>query len=371
MDMESDYAMTGAAPNDIEREYLFGPFRFVPARQRLACGDTPVRLGSRALDILAVLTERARDVVTKRELIARAWPRSVVEDSNLKVRLSALRRALDQGQRACGELATDYVATVTGRGYRFVAPVSMAPHVPQPQYQPQRVGVPMHNLPAAGTRAIGRADAVSSLLGALGQRRTVSVVAPGGIGKTTAIELAARLDERYHLLARGRHTLLRRHRILAAALDWRYEFLPEDERLILRALSVFAGPFTLDAATMLLAGGALASSQVVDGVANLVEKSLLAADPHGAVLLYRLFCATRAYALDKLEAEGEAPEMRHHLARLQSALDGRADAGPGSGAPLLSRVGGVAGSIAGNIACRAPRIVLRANDGIAVPGTTP
>lgn len=68
------------------------------ARQRLSCGDTPLRVGSRALDILAVLAERAGEVVSKRELIARAWPRSVVEDSNLKVQLSALRRALNEGR---------------------------------------------------------------------------------------------------------------------------------------------------------------------------------------------------------------------------------------------------------------------------------
>ena len=58
-----------------------------------------------------------------RKPLPRAWPRSVVEDSNLKVQLSALRRALSEGQRACGEPDLDYVATVNGRGYRFVAPV--------------------------------------------------------------------------------------------------------------------------------------------------------------------------------------------------------------------------------------------------------
>lgn len=87
MRMESNYAPLDVMPNDVEREYLFGPFRFVPARQRLWCGDTPLRVGSRALDILAVLAERAGEVVGKQELIARAWPSTVVEDSNLKVQL--------------------------------------------------------------------------------------------------------------------------------------------------------------------------------------------------------------------------------------------------------------------------------------------
>lgn len=111
---------------------------------------------------------------------------------------------------------------------------------------------------------------------------------------------------------------------------------------------------------MLMAGGALTGGQIVDGVANLVEKSLLAADPHGVVVLYRLFGATRAYALDKLEAEGEAPEMRRRLARLECALD---DVRVGASPPLLARAGGIPG--------RAARIGLRANDGIAVPRATP
>lgn len=296
MRMESNYAPLDVMPNDVEREYLFGPFRFVPARQRLWCGDTPLRVGSRALDILAVLAERAGEVVGKQELIARAWPSTVVEDSNLKVQLSALRRALSEGQRGCGDHATEYVATVTGRGYRFVAPISLAVQalpVGLAAAAARGAAAQAHNLPAAITRAIGRADAVASLLGTLAQRRIVTVVGPGGIGKTTVA--------------------------LAAALDWSYEFLPEDERLILRALSVFTGPFTLDAAAQLLAGGALASGQIVDGVANLVEKSLLAADLHGATVHYRLFGATRAYALDKLESDGEAAEMRRRRCPSRSA----------------------------------------------------
>ncbi|WP_206085852.1 oxidoreductase [Massilia polaris] len=83
-----------------EREYCFAPFRFVPSQQLLLHGDTPVRLGSRALDILAELVERPGEVVSKRELMARAWPASVVEESNLKVHVAALRRALcEDGRR--------------------------------------------------------------------------------------------------------------------------------------------------------------------------------------------------------------------------------------------------------------------------------
>src|ERR1700740_371303 len=96
----------------------FGPFRFIAAQRLLLEGDKPVRLGSRAFDILATLVERAGQVVGKEELIARAWPQIFVEDSNLKIQVSALRRALGDGQGG-----HRYVVTVPGRGYNFVAPL--------------------------------------------------------------------------------------------------------------------------------------------------------------------------------------------------------------------------------------------------------
>ena len=72
----------------------FGPFRLFAEQRLLLEGDRPVRLGSRAFDILAALVERPGEVVGKEQLIARAWPQTVVEDSNLKIQVSALRGAL-------------------------------------------------------------------------------------------------------------------------------------------------------------------------------------------------------------------------------------------------------------------------------------
>jgi DNA-binding winged helix-turn-helix (wHTH) protein len=79
----------------------------------------PIAIGSRALDILAALIERRGDIVSKEEIMAAGWPRTVVEESNLFVQISALRRVLDgvQSGQSC-------IQTVTGRGYRFVAPVT-------------------------------------------------------------------------------------------------------------------------------------------------------------------------------------------------------------------------------------------------------
>ena len=101
------------------RAISFGQYRLLAAQRLLLDeGDKPVRLGGRAFDILAALVERAGEVVSKEELIARAWPQTFVEEANLKIQVSALRRALGDGQ---GD--NRYVATVVGRGYNFVAPI--------------------------------------------------------------------------------------------------------------------------------------------------------------------------------------------------------------------------------------------------------
>jgi DNA-binding winged helix-turn-helix (wHTH) protein len=76
----------------------FGPYRLLAAQRLLLEGDTPVRLGSRAFDILTALVEHAGDLVSKKELIARAWPATFVDESNLKIQVSALRRALGDGK---------------------------------------------------------------------------------------------------------------------------------------------------------------------------------------------------------------------------------------------------------------------------------
>src|SRR5271167_4705516 len=105
----------------------FGPFRLFPAQRLLLEGDRPVRLGSRALDILTALVERAGEVVGKNELIARAWPTTTVEEGNLKLQVSALRRALGDGQGG-----HRYVVTVPGRGYNFVAHIHARESSPPP-----------------------------------------------------------------------------------------------------------------------------------------------------------------------------------------------------------------------------------------------
>src|SRR3954465_10386550 len=96
----------GYGPATVGPTVTFGPFRLLPARQLLLEGEEPVALGSRALDILVALVERAGEVVGKDELIARVWPDTFVEDSNLRVHVAALRKALRDAQPAPARPAT-------------------------------------------------------------------------------------------------------------------------------------------------------------------------------------------------------------------------------------------------------------------------
>jgi TolB-like protein/DNA-binding winged helix-turn-helix (wHTH) protein/Tfp pilus assembly protein PilF len=91
----------------------FGRFRLLPHGRELRADGVAVELGSRAFDILMVLTEARGALVTKDEIMARVWPDTVVEENNLVVQISTLRKALGEDR--------DFIRTVSGRGYRFVA----------------------------------------------------------------------------------------------------------------------------------------------------------------------------------------------------------------------------------------------------------
>ncbi|MDM0076531.1 winged helix-turn-helix domain-containing protein [Variovorax sp. J2P1-59] len=164
----------------IEGALHFGPFRLLRSQKLLLEGEKPLRLGSRAFDILTLLAQRAGDVVSKDELIAHAWPDTVVEENSLRVHIAALRRALGDGQEGLR-----YIANVPGRGYCFVAPVFRPLERVIASESPAAADRPIHNLPVRLTRMIGRSQFVESLAAALPRHRFVSVVGPGGMGKTT------------------------------------------------------------------------------------------------------------------------------------------------------------------------------------------
>jgi predicted ATPase/DNA-binding winged helix-turn-helix (wHTH) protein len=481
-----------------EETFAFGSFRLIPMQRLLLDGGTPLRLGSRAFDILVALVERAGETIPRDQLIARTWPDTVVEEGALRVHVAALRKALGDGRAG-----RRYVTNNPGRGYTFVAPV-MREHTHAGNTSEDGAAAGNY-LPARLTRIIGRDDIVAGLTAQLSRRRFLTIVGPGGIGKTTVAvavaetvrasykdgvwlvglasltdpdlipsavgaalgvhpsganplpglaawlrdkhalivldscehvidaaaalaetvlkaapnvsilttsreplraegetlhrlaaldvptasvdlvaddalrysavqlfneraaaaaseftladadvpavleicrrldgiplalelaaarvdvfgirDLAAHLDERFHVLTSGRRTALPRHQTLGATLDWSYQLLSGEERAVLRRLSVFVGDFAFEAAVAVIADTGL--PDIIDHIANLVSKSLVAADPRGEVTQYRLLDTTRLYALQKLKSSGELHQIARRHAEYYCALFAPAEA---------------------------------------------
>src|SRR5206468_719780 len=107
-------------------------------------------------------------------------------------------------------------------------------------------------------------------------------------GSLSPEELNARLDNRFRLLTRGSRTALPRQQTLRATIDWSHDLLNEQERVLLRRLSVFAGGWTLEAAEVVGAGDPIAAGDVLELLTSLVEKSLVLYDDPGAAPRYRL-----------------------------------------------------------------------------------
>jgi len=167
-----DFSRAGA-PETV----AFGPYQLSASGRFLLEGDHPVRLGSRAFDLLVALVARAGEVVPRSELLASAWPDSVVSDANLNVQISALRRTLGDGQAG-----RRYIVSVAGRGYSFVAPVSHGADSPAASREPARPA--SHNLPAHLGRLVGRRDIIADVVERLQRRSLVTIVGPAGVGKT-------------------------------------------------------------------------------------------------------------------------------------------------------------------------------------------
>jgi predicted ATPase/class 3 adenylate cyclase/Flp pilus assembly protein TadD len=128
--------------------------------------------------------------------------------------------------------------------------------------------------------------------------------------KVLAVEqIAARLDDRFQLLAGGSRTVLPRHRTLRAAMDWSYDLLLEPERVLLRRLSVFAGGWTLEAAEAVCSGDGVEKAVVLDLLTQLVDKSLLVAETQNGEARYRLLETVRQYGRDRLVESGESDRL--------------------------------------------------------------
>lgn len=164
----------------------FGPFSL---RSRLLeKNGEPVKLGSRATDILRLLISRAGEVVPKSEILAYVWSGLAVEEISLRVHVAELRKVLGDGKDGAR-----YITNIPSRGYCFVAPVQRSERTPAavPAPQAPEMAAPTPALPYRLDRMIGREDVLPELSARLLDERFVTLRGPGGIGKTTvAIALA-------------------------------------------------------------------------------------------------------------------------------------------------------------------------------------
>src|SRR3984893_15266167 len=271
--------------------FAFGSFRLIPAQRVLLEDGKPLRLGSRALDILVTLVESTGETISKEQLIAHTWPDTVVDDGALRGHVAALRKALGDGRAGRRRVANN-----PGRGYAFVAPVTRE-HVLSATAA--RSGVAeVGKLPAPFTRIVGRDDVIVALAAQLARRRFLTIVGPGGIGKTTvAIAVAETVSASY------------RDGVWFVGLA----SLPDSD-LVTSALSTVLGVSLLGANPISgLAGWlrdkhaliVLDSCEHVIGAAAAIAEAILKAAARGSVL---------ATSREPLRAEGE---WLHRLSSLE------------------------------------------------------
>jgi predicted ATPase/DNA-binding winged helix-turn-helix (wHTH) protein len=172
----------------------FGEFELAPGARSLWRRGEQVTLGSRALDILIALASKPGQILSKDDLTKSVWRGAFVDETSLRVGISALRKALGPG-------GDRYIATVPGRGYCFILDVETT--APKPAPEPSHVKrLNPQRLPAQIARVVGRDNVIAALAAEVTRRRLLSLVGPGGIGKTTvAIAVADRLHTSFDTVA--------------------------------------------------------------------------------------------------------------------------------------------------------------------------
>jgi len=168
----------------VHRKLTFGPFELLIGERVLRRDGLVLPLGSRALDILIYLADRSGEVIAKRELIDQVWSDVTVEEGSLRVHVAAIRKALRDGQ-----FGNRYIANIKGRGYSFVGTV--VPLAGRTENRSANFS-PQGRLPVRPIMMIGRDEIVSEVSDKLRNERFVTLVGPGGIGKTTIALAVAR-----------------------------------------------------------------------------------------------------------------------------------------------------------------------------------
>lgn len=190
------------APIAMHAVYELGPFRLDAKAGVLTHNGVATPLGARGVAVLAALVSRAGEYVERSVIVDAAWPGVVVEEANLTVQISAIRRVL--ARAPSGER---WIETLTRRGYRFVGPLARHPkqsatpstEIPQPDHAAPHVGSGHpNNVPARVSSFVGRTRETEAVKRLLARNRLVTLVGIGGVGKTrVALQVAAEVIERY------------------------------------------------------------------------------------------------------------------------------------------------------------------------------
>jgi predicted ATPase/DNA-binding winged helix-turn-helix (wHTH) protein len=233
----------------------FGPFELSIGSRLLTNGTTIVPLGARAMDLLIVLVEQPNRIVSRRTLIERVWPERGADQVSLRVQISALRKAL-----ARSDPSRRYVANVPGRGYRFTVPISSS----SPAVELE--GASRSTLPTRLARMVGRKNTIATIEAKLAAQRFVTIVGPGGIGKTTvavavAHEMCSVFNSRVRFVDVGS---LGSAPLVAPALAASFGLVIQTDDVVPALVDRL-----LDAPTLLVLDGC---EHVIDGVSTLAEK---------------------------------------------------------------------------------------------------
>src|SRR5882757_3350545 len=165
------------ADDDVHRNLQFGPFELSSRERVLRRDGVMLPLGSRALDLLIYLADRPGEVIAKQELMDHVWSDVTVEEGSLRVHVAAIRKALGDGQ-----FGNRYIANMKGRGYSFVGTV--VPLVDGTESRNAKL-FPQGGLALRPITMIGRETVVGEVSKKLRNERFVTLLGPGGIGKTT------------------------------------------------------------------------------------------------------------------------------------------------------------------------------------------
>jgi predicted ATPase/DNA-binding winged helix-turn-helix (wHTH) protein len=298
----------------------FGPYLLRANIRRLERDGVAVQLGDRAFDILCVLTGRAGEIVTNRELMVRVWGKVVVGAGSLRFHINGLRKVLVQD-----ETQTQYIKNVTRRGYTFIAPVRKANLDSPGGTGTQKSG--LGRMPKRPTDIIGRAAEIKGIAELLSHSRFVTLVGSGGVGKTTvALELAYTLHEQFDLVCFVDLDTIKEPSWVAKAVAAAAGLVVSSASPVSSLIAYFRDKralLILDSCERVLEAAAMLSEQILDGCATITvlatSQEALRADGERTYLLGPLRVPADETQLSA-EAALSYPAIELFIARARAAL---------------------------------------------------